>query len=146
MTEFEFSSSVVDISHFCASTHHPPVTVSSPHSRFICYQGWLDPGAGRGLSRVSPSYSKVIPQASLISVDRTLSFKPADKDLCSWLPCCCVNGRKSSRMWNWGNMKLELPVFVEYANDVTDEGQQSSVTSRDRKTEWGALLQASALG
>lgn len=42
-------------------------------------------------------------------------------------------------------MRLELLLFTEYENDVTGEEQQDSAKSRDRKTESGALLPASAL-
>lgn len=156
MTDCEFSIGVIDISHFCASISHPPVILEyysdippgicpGPHFWFICIRCGSILGLGMDHLDLAQAIQYSHSQASLISLEMSMCLKSANEDQCSWTPCICLSDQKSSCIWMWVIMKLELPLFIECENDVTYEEQQSSAKSRDRKTESGTLLQASAL-
>lgn len=68
-----------------------------------------------------------------------MCFKSSSEYQWSLPPCFCLSGIKSSWIWNWGDVKLELPLFLEFENEVTHEGEQGSAKPRDGETESGTL-------
>lgn len=54
-------------------------------------------------------------------------------------PCFCLSDIQFSWIWNWGNVKIELPLVLEFENEVTHEGEHGSATPRDGETESDTL-------